>query len=133
VVLNVLENYTKDRAQRVLCVLLTLVKHPPLHNVQASITLKTSRYNLMNCMLHWDVAVLKYRLADGVQDVEVIEAIVDLHEVQSYRAAIASLQEQASSVTRIPCINVAFSLCGSAGHCTVGSAARQTVGPLCIG
>lgn len=49
-----------------------------------------------------------------LQDVEVVTATLDLHEVQSYRAAISSLQEQASSVLRIASIPVLFHLCGAA-------------------
>jgi hypothetical protein len=45
-----------------------------------------------------------------MQEVETVTAIVDLDEVRSYRAAKASLQEQASSALRIPCIAVDFSL-----------------------
>lgn len=49
-----------------------------------------------------------------LQDVEVVAATVDLHEVQSYRAAISSLQEQAASTARISGIPVPFHLCGAA-------------------
>jgi NAD+ synthase (glutamine-hydrolysing) len=49
-----------------------------------------------------------------MQDVETLTATVDLDEVQSYRASVASLQEQASSAARVPCIDVDFALCGGA-------------------
>ena len=49
----------------------------------------------------------------AVQDVEVLTATVDLDEVTSYRASMASLQEQASSTERIPCVEVNFALCGT--------------------
>lgn len=38
-------------------------------------------------------------------------ATVDLDEVISYRAAVSSLQEQASSAPRVPTIAVDFNLC----------------------
>eukprot|EP00892_Ulva_mutabilis_P007450 jgi/Ulvmu1/5077/UM021_0094.1 len=50
----------------------------------------------------------------NLKDVEVVTATVDLHEVQSYRAAISSLQEQAASTLRISGIYVPFHLCGAA-------------------
>ena len=48
----------------------------------------------------------------AVQDVETLTATVDLDEVTSYRASMASLQEQASSTERIPSVEVNFALCG---------------------
>jgi hypothetical protein len=47
----------------------------------------------------------------GVSDVEVVTATVDLDEVVSYRGAISSLQEQASTAVRVPGIPVDFNLC----------------------
>lgn len=49
-----------------------------------------------------------------MQDVETVTATVDLDEVLAYRASMASLQEQASAATRIPCVDVDFALCGEA-------------------
>lgn len=49
----------------------------------------------------------------AVGDVEVITATVDLDEVVSYRGAVNSLQEQASSAPRVPTIPVDFNLCCS--------------------
>lgn len=49
-----------------------------------------------------------------VQDVEVVTVTANLDEVQSYRAAIASLQKQAASIAPIcGSINVPFHLCGA--------------------
>ena len=39
---------------------------------------------------------------------------MDLDEVVSYRGSVSSLQEQASSVARVPLIPVDFNLCHSA-------------------
>ena len=47
----------------------------------------------------------------AVADVEVVTATVDLDEVVSYRGAVSSLQEQASSAPRVPTIAVDFNLC----------------------
>lgn len=47
----------------------------------------------------------------AVSDVEVVTATVDLDEVVSYRGAVSSLQEQASSAPRVPTIDVDFNLC----------------------
>lgn len=44
---------------------------------------------------------------------EVVTATVDLDEVVSYRGAVSSLQEQASSAPRVPTIAVDFNLCCS--------------------
>lgn len=49
----------------------------------------------------------------AVADVEVVTATVDLDEVVSYRGAVSSLQEQASSAPRVPTIAVDFNLCCS--------------------
>ncbi|KAL4439201.1 hypothetical protein ABPG77_004103 [Micractinium sp. CCAP 211/92] len=56
----------------------------------------------------------------SLREVEVVTATVDLDEVVSYRGAVASLQEQASSADPVPLIHVDFSLC-----CPPGS-------PLCL-
>ncbi|KAI3428464.1 hypothetical protein D9Q98_007289 [Chlorella vulgaris] len=55
----------------------------------------------------------------SLKEVEVVTATVDLDEVVSYRGAVASLQEQASSAEPVPLVHVEFSLCsppGSAFH-----------------
>ena len=61
----------------------------------------------------WAVTVLAAAQGSqfGVGDVEVVTATVDLDEVVSYRGAISSLQEQASSAARVPAIPVDFDLC----------------------
>jgi hypothetical protein len=41
--------------------------------------------------------------------------------VLSYRASVSSLQEQASSCSHIPCINVDFALCSSQEDCALFS------------
>jgi hypothetical protein len=46
-----------------------------------------------------------------MQDVEIVHAVVDLHEVESYRAAKASMQVQAASVQPLHRIQVPFKLC----------------------
>ncbi|GBF95639.1 glutamine-dependent NAD(+) synthetase [Raphidocelis subcapitata] len=65
------------------------------------------------------VAVNGQLVAQGSQfslaDVEVVTASVDLDEVVSYRAAISSLREQASSVPAPALVEVEFYLCGQAG------------------
>lgn len=48
----------------------------------------------------------------SVKDVEVVTATVDLDDVRSYRGAVSSRSEQASSLaTPIPSVHVPFSLC----------------------
>ena len=48
-----------------------------------------------------------------MQDVEVVQAVVDLSEVESYRASVASVQEQAASVEPLHHVDVPFKLCSS--------------------
>lgn len=52
----------------------------------------------------------------SVREVEVVTACVDLDQVVSHRGAVASLQEQASSVVPIPLIDVDFALCETKRH-----------------
>ena len=47
----------------------------------------------------------------SVSEVEVVTATVDIDEVVSYRGAISSLQDQASSSKPYPQIHVPFDLC----------------------
>ena len=64
-------------------------------------------------LLHAGTNLRQSHMLTFLQDVETLTATVDLDEVASYRASIASLQEQASSTERIPCVEVDFALCGS--------------------
>lgn len=48
-----------------------------------------------------------------MQDVEVVHAVVDLSEVESYRASVASMQEQAASVQPLHHVEVPFKLCST--------------------
>lgn len=43
-----------------------------------------------------------------------VHAVVDLSEVESYRASVASLQEQAAAIELPHHIDVSFKLCSSA-------------------
>lgn len=65
------------------------------------------------------VAVNGALVAQGSQfslaDVEVVSAVVDLDEVVSYRAAISSLREQASSIAPPALVNLDFRLCRAVG------------------
>ena len=54
-----------------------------------------------------------------------VTATVDLDEVVSYRGAVSSLQEQASSAPPVPTIEVDFSLCHSAEDAVVPSAPME--------
>ncbi|XP_051214236.1 glutamine-dependent NAD(+) synthetase [Lolium perenne] len=47
----------------------------------------------------------------SLKDVEVLDALIDLDAVSSYRACVSSFREQASHVTKIPCVNVQYKLC----------------------
>ena len=42
-----------------------------------------------------------------------VHAVVDLSEVESYRASVSSIQEQAASVQRLHQVDVPFKLCSS--------------------
>ena len=61
----------------------------------------------------------------AIEDVEVVTAIVDLDEVVSYRGAVSSLQEQASSAPRVPTIEVDFNLCHLAEDAVMPSAPME--------
>jgi len=58
----------------------------------------------------------------AIGDVEVVTATVDLDEVVSYRGAVSSLQEQASSASPVPTVYVDFNLCHPARKAAVPSA-----------
>ena len=58
----------------------------------------------------------------GLGDVEVVTATVDLDEVVSYRGAVSSLQEQASSASPVATISVDFDLCHPTDKAAVPSA-----------
>ncbi|KAM0854461.1 hypothetical protein ACQ4PT_050421 [Festuca glaucescens] len=47
----------------------------------------------------------------SLKDVEVLDALIDLDAVSSYRACVSSFREQASHVTKVPCVNVQYKLC----------------------
>lgn len=47
----------------------------------------------------------------GVEDIEMVIAIVDLDDVTSYRGATSSLREQAASAPSIPVVRADFKLC----------------------
>ena len=66
------------------------------------------------------VAVQGSQFAIG--DVEVVTATVDLDEVVSYRGAVSSLQEQASSASPVPTVYLDFDLCHPAEKAVVPSA-----------
>uniref|UniRef100_A0ACD5Z8E5 Uncharacterized protein n=1 Tax=Avena sativa TaxID=4498 RepID=A0ACD5Z8E5_AVESA len=47
----------------------------------------------------------------SLKDVEVLDALIDLDAVSSYRACVSSFREQASHVTKVPCVKVQYKLC----------------------
>ena len=61
----------------------------------------------------------------SVSEVEVVTAAVDLDAVVSFRGAISSLQEQASSTHPIPLLSVPFALCSSSTN-KISSSSSKT-------
>ena len=61
----------------------------------------------------------------GIGDVEVVTATVDLDEVVSYRGAVSSLQEQASSASPVATVSVDFDLCHPTDKAVVPSAPME--------
>ncbi|GJN07694.1 hypothetical protein PR202_ga25546 [Eleusine coracana subsp. coracana] len=49
----------------------------------------------------------------SLKDVEVLDALVDLDAVSSYRASVSSFREQASHRTNVPFVKVPYKLCQS--------------------
>ena len=79
----------------------------------------------VDCSLWLNLAVTAQGSQFAIGDVEVVTATVDLDEVVSYRGAVSSLQEQASSAPPVPTIEVDFSLCHSAEDAVVPSAPME--------
>ncbi|CAN6180172.1 unnamed protein product [Urochloa humidicola] len=52
----------------------------------------------------------------SLKDVEVMDALVDLDAVSSYRASVSSFREQASHRTNVPFVKVPYKLCQSFRH-----------------
>ena len=91
---------------------------------QASIAPPEFQY-VHDCSLCLNLAVMAQGSQFAVEDVEVVTATVDLDEVVSYRGAVSSLQEQASSAPPVPTIEVDFNLCHLAEDAVMPSAPME--------
>lgn len=80
---------------------------------------------VLDCSLCLSLAVTAQGSQFAIEDFEVVTATVDLDEVVSYRGAVSSLQEQASSAPPVPIIEVDFNLCHLAEDAVMPSAPME--------